>query len=545
MNVGKSDNERAAELEAKLADAKQKIDELIERLADKNEELRQQEVQSQAVQRGKDEFLAAISHELRTPMNGVMGMAELLLGTKLDANQRKWAGIIQESGRTLLGIIGELLDVASIKSGRFRLEASDFNLEERMGPFADMMAIDARAKGLDFSWAIEKGTPVELFGDARRLIQVLEILGGNAIKFSKSGAISVRTCLQEEDANGVVLRFAVQDNGQGISGENLAKIFELFSQEDGTITKRHGGVGLGLSIAADLVRLMGGALRVDSEVGVGSVFSFSARFIRAAGAAARPLAATGDGGIVVRVLVIDENETERGLIEASLRGWGLRAEGAADAEAAFRQIKGACAQNDPFRLIVVDRSLGNQTRGKTLFNAIEMDQKANGTRIVWLGDGHGEAEGSGGAVAGILRPIDIGNLHAVLGRLLGFPAHGPADTTNRVAATPRVNRQGAKVLAIESEMVSRMVLKAFMDKLGVGCQFAENSEEAAKRLAEGDIHLLLAGMDRWNRYDLPPTKVPIAIMTPGDGEGFAEEGWTILSKPLDLCGLAETLNKLL
>ena len=545
VNARTPENERVAETETQLSEAKRKIDELIEKLGAKNEELRIQAIQAQAVQRGKDEFLAAISHELRTPLNGVLGMVELLLGSPLDSNQRKWAGIIQDCGKSLLGIIGELLDVASIKSGRFRLEPTEFNLSDRMEQLAGTLEADARGKGMAYSWSVENGMPAELYGDARRLVQVLEILAGNAIKFSDSGEVKVRACLQEEDANGVVLRFAVQDSGPGISRENLDKIFELFSQEDGTLTKRHGGAGLGLSIAADLVRLMGGTLRVDSEVGVGSVFSFSARFMRAGDAAARPLAAKAAGGIVVRVLAVVESDLERKVIESSLRGWGLRAEGAADAEDAFRQIMGACAQNDPFRVIVVDRLLGGHARGKTLFNAIEMDQRANGTRIVWLEDGVGGPVDEGENMVVLSRPLDIGGLHRAMEKLLGIAAKGGHLPEGGPAAAPRVNRQGAVVLAIEPEMVSQMVLKAFLDKLGVGCKFAESKEEAERMLLGGGFHAVLAGMDRWTRYDLPATALPVAIMTPGEGEEFADKGTAILAKPLDLWRLADTLNQLL
>ncbi len=412
--------EPVSDFEKQLVAARQKINDLLEQIEAQTQEQRQHSTTLEKSKQCRDDFLAAISHVMRTPMNGILGMTELLLDTNLDPRQRKWTDIIQESGQTLLKTMSDLLDAASIRAGRFHLEPTPFNLAEHFGNLCSDMEKAAQAKGLQFRCELAPDTPLLLTGDVHRLFQILENLLQNAIQFTASGFVSLKIFLLEEDRQGVVIGFAVQDSGIGISKVNQERIFEFFEQADGSMSKAHCGAGLSLSIAAELARMMGGEIRVESKEGEGSIFSFTARLQRL-GTRDWPMVLSREpGGLVVRVLVIESDDILRCSLAANLRGFGLRVEEAVDPEDAFHQILAACQAADPFRVIVVDGELNQTPEGRLLFEAIAADQKLNGTRVARLS--RESASAGAGDESGwltFLKPVESECLFANMEQLLG------------------------------------------------------------------------------------------------------------------------------
>lgn len=253
------------------------FDQLTGELGTAQRDLEQARDEALALAKAKSEFLARMSHEIRTPMNGVLGMVELLERTELDGKQLRYAQIIQESGKSLLGVINDLLDFSKIEAGKLTLEHITFDLQTFLNDSIDGLSPLAAAKGLTLHCMLPQLASISVVGDPFRLRQILTNLIGNAIKFTEKGSILVRVVSSEADEGYVNLRFEVADTGVGIAPDMQEKIFDSFAQEDGTTTRRFGGTGLGLAISMQLVEMMGGVLRVQSEPGKGSVFSFSLR----------------------------------------------------------------------------------------------------------------------------------------------------------------------------------------------------------------------------------------------------------------------------
>jgi TMAO reductase system sensor TorS len=338
-----ADADRELQVAARTAELREELSRLGAELGARQAEqaaLREATEAAESASRAKSRFLASMSHEIRTPMNGVLGMIELLLSTGLDARQRHYAETVQRSGETLLDVINEILDFSKIEAGRLEIEAVEFDCRETINDVVTLLSERASRKGLVLMHRTERNVPEAVVGDPSRVKQVLTNLVGNAIKFTERGEVRVGMSVAEQDGDTYVLRFEVRDTGIGIAPDAMAYIFDAFSQADGSMRRRYGGTGLGLTIAKQLASVMGGELGVDSMPGRGSTFWFTVRVPgaqRVRGAPAPHVEEAVPSTFSGRVLLAEDNPVNRELAVAMLEAVDLEVVVAVDGREAVAQ----------------------------------------------------------------------------------------------------------------------------------------------------------------------------------------------------------------